>query len=541
VKHRWIVDLRQRCDLELLLVGGFKPLSGFQTKLDYESILKNLRLANGQVWPIPITLDVSAEFAEKVQIADELELCDADNTILARMTVTDKWKPDKIFEAKQVFGTTDTQHPGVNYLLNRAKEWYLGGPIDPVQLPKHYDFTELRKTPDVLKQDFSKLGLKNIIGFQTRNPLHRAHIELTLRAAKQIDGHILIHPVVGMTKPNDVDYFTRVRCYHKALQYYPEKTAFLSLLPLAMRMGGPREALWHALIRKNYGCTHFIVGRDHAGPGNDSNQQPFYEPYAAQTLAEQYSQEIGVQIIPFQEMTYVKERKLYCPINELKPNETPLTVSGTQLRQLLHKNKPIPKWFSYPDIVKELKRSYPSRHQQGFTLFFTGLSGAGKTTLANALISKLRMLDRRSVTLLDGDILRRILSTELGFSKKDRDLNIQRIGYVASEVTKSGGIAVCAAIAPYLKVREENRQLISEYGGYVELYISTPLATCAKRDTKGLYAKAKKGEITGLTGYDDPYEPPLKPEIIIDTTESTIENSLNTILCFLQSAGYLKT
>lgn len=536
---KWILSERQRCDLEMLLINGFDPLTGFLSQKDYENVLSHMHLSTGELWPIPINLDVSDEFAAQVSPGNKIELYDSDNTLLAFMTVTDKWHPDKLFEAEQVFGTQDIKHPGVNYLLNKAGSWYLGGSIEAVQIPKHYDFNELRQTPSSLKKYFAQCGFKKIIGFQTRNPMHRAHMELTFRAAKQIDGHLLIHPVVGLTKPGDIDYFTRVRCYQKILNYYPKQCASLSLLPLAMRMGGPREAVWHALIRKNYGCTHFIVGRDHAGPGNDSHHKPFYDPYAAQVLVHKYQDEIGIELASFKEMVYVKERKTYCPIDEIKADETALNVSGTQLRDMLLHDKSIPEWFSFPEIIQELRSAYPSKQKQGFTLFFTGLSGAGKTTLANALLARLLGYERRKITLLDGDVVRRILANELGFSRMDRDLNIRRIGYVASEVTKAGGIVICAAIAPYLSARLENRQLISQYGGYIEIYLSTSLSACEKRDIKGLYAKARQGEIKGFTGVDDPYEKPIDPEITLDTANLSIDDSVDKIIQYLHQEGYL--
>lgn len=538
--RKWIVTPRQRCDLEMILTDGFVPLTGFHSQLDYENVLSHNRLTNGQLWPIPITLDVNEEFAEKIQIGEEIVLCDSDNLLLARMTISDKWKPNKLLEAKAVFGSEDMKHPGIHYLFNKAGDWYLGGSVELIQMPKHYDFCELRYTPHSLKQHFFQMGYQNIVGFQTRNPIHRAHMELTLRAADEINGHILIHPVVGLTKPGDIDYFTRVRCYQKIMHYYPKQKATLSLLPLAMRMAGPKEALWHAIIRKNHGCTHFIVGRDHAGPGNDSHGKPFYDPYAAQDFMQQYQDEIGIKMIPFQEMVYVKERNQYCTADEVQPQETALSISGTELRDALLTERSIPEWFSFPEIISELRQSYPAKHKQGFTLFFTGLSGAGKTTLAQALIAKLMSHGKRNVTLLDGDVVRRILAGELGFSKSDRDLNIKRIGFVASEITKAGGIVLCAAIAPYERARNDNRQLISQYGGYIEIYISTPLNECEKRDTKGLYGKAKRGEFKGLTGVDDPYEAPTDAEITIDTSQFNIDDSVQIIMDYLEESGYLK-
>jgi sulfate adenylyltransferase len=538
--HKWTANPRQLCDLEMLLTDAFAPLSGFLSQKDYDSVLSHMHLVTGQFWPMPINLDVPPEFSEKINLHDEIEILNPDNTLIAKMHITDKWRPDKALEAQAVFGTQDIKHPGVDYLFNRSGDWYLGGPVELVQLPRHYDFTQLRFTPYLLKKRFADQGLTKIIGFQTRNPMHRAHMELTLRAAEQIDGHVLIHPVVGLTKPGDIDYFTRVRCYQKILHYYPDNKASLSLLPLAMRMAGPREALWHALIRKNYGCTHFIVGRDHAGPGNDSQGKPFYHPYAAQEAAKHYEKEMGIHIVPFQEMVYVKERKTYIPIDELKSTETAMTISGSELRDSLLQEKPIPEWFSFPEIMRELQSSYPAKHKQGLTLFMTGLSGAGKTTIAHALIAKLMSYGKRNVSLLDGDVVRKILTSELGFSKEHRNLNIRRIGFVAAEITKAGGIAICAAIAPYKNARNENRHFISQHGGYIEVHISTSIKMCEKRDTKGLYAKARKGELQGFTGIDDPYEAPENAEIVLDTEKLTIEESVMKIIDYLSEKRFIK-
>jgi sulfate adenylyltransferase len=456
------------------------------------------------------------------------------------MVISNKWKPDKWVEAKAVFDTLDETHPGVCYLLNHVGDWYLGGSVELVQLPIYYDFIELRHTPATLKEYFFAHDYQNVIAFQTRNPMHRAHFELTQRAAEAINGHILIHPVVGVTKPDDVEYASRVRCYQKILPYYSNQQVTLSLLPLAMRMAGPKEALWHAIIRKNYGCTHFIVGRDHAGPGLNSKGEPFYDPYAAQALVQMHQDEIHLQMVPFQELVYVKARGQYCSVDELQPEEKALSLSGTALRQLLSTNEFIPSWFSFPEIMSELRAAHPPKNERGFTLFFTGLSGAGKTTLAQALMVKLKSMGRRHVTIIDGDVVRPILATELGFSKADRDINIQRMGYVAAEVTKVGGIALCAAIAPYQEAREKNRFLISQYGAYIEVYVATSLVACEQRDTKGLYAAARRGELSAFTGVNDPYEPPLHSEMTIDTHVLSINESVNHIIQYLIKEGHLK-
>ena len=458
---------------------------------------------------------------------------------MAILTISDIWGPDKAEEAQKVFGTADEKHPAVDYLMNQAGDVYLGGELAGLELPRHYDYKLLRHTPDGLRSQFEKLGWTTIVAFQTRNPMHRAHKELTVRAAREIGGNLLIHPVVGMTKPGDVDHFTRVRCYKKMMEKFPEETAMLSLLPLAMRMGGPREALWHAIIRKNYGCTHLIVGRDHAGPGVDSEGNPFYGPYEAQKLLSQYAEEIGIQMVPFKLMVYVEERAEYMPIDEVPENLTQLNISGTELRRRLDKGLDIPEWFSYPEVVEELRHAHPPKYRRGFTVFFTGLSGSGKSTIANALVVKLLEHGRRRVTLLDGDIVRINLSSELGFSKEHRDLNVSRIGFVASEITKNGGIAICAPIAPYEQVRKSNREVIGKVGSYIEVHVATPLEVCEERDVKGLYAKARQGIIKGFTGIDDPYEIPVEPEIFIDTSDITQEQAVQKVMHYLENEGFL--
>ncbi len=536
---QWNLTNRQICDLELLSNGGFAPLTGFLTQKDYQSVLDNMRLSTGEVWPMPITLDVSQDFADTVELNTEIELRDLEGVVLATMLVEDKWLPNKTEEAEKVFGKADLAHPAVRYLMEQAGEVYLGGKITAKQLPSHYDFTHIRRTPAELKKYFKDNGWDKVVAFQTRNPMHRAHQQLTINAANDLGAHVLIHPVVGMTKPGDIDYFTRVRCYEKLIKRYPENSAMLSLLPLAMRMAGPREALWHALIRKNYGCTHFIVGRDHAGPGNDSQGNPFYGPYDAQDIVAKYQDEIGIEMVPFKEMVFVKDTKTYQPADSVTDPKQIARISGTEFRRRLRADEAIPEWFSFPEVIDELKRTIPPKEKQGFTVFFTGLSGAGKSTIAKALISRLLEYGGRSVTLLDGDLVRKHLSSELGFSKEHRDLNITRIGYVASEITKHHGIAVCAPIAPYRHTRRQVRDMISEYGGFMEVHVSTPLEECEKRDVKGLYQKARAGEIKGFTGIDDPYEAPEKAELVLDTTGQTVASQVDKVMDYLFEQGYL--
>ena len=536
----WDLTPRQICDLDLMMCGAFSPLDGFLTEADYDSVVDDLRLTSGVLWPMPITLDVSEDFAAGISKGDTVALRDQEGVILAVIDVSDIWTPDKDREAQQVFGSTDQAHPAVDYLYNRAGNVYLGGKVRGLEPPTYYDFKLLRDTPSELRGRFRKLGWRKVVAFQTRNPLHRAHQELTFRAAREVDANLLIQPVVGLTKPGDIDHFTRVRCYEHVLEQYPEQTTTLSLLNLAMRMAGPREALWHALIRKNYGCTHFIVGRDHAGPGNDSNGNPFYGPYDAQDLFKEHEDEIGISMVPFKMMVYVENKAEYLPADETQPQDKVLNLSGTEFRRRLREGLDIPEWFSYPKVVQELRKAYPPKDRQGFTVFFTGLSGSGKSTVANALMVKLMEEGSRPVTLLDGDVVRKNLSSELTFSKEHRDLNIQRIGYVASEITKNGGIAICAPIAPYSATRRQVREMIGAVGGFIEVFVSTPIEVCEARDRKGLYAKARAGLIKGFTGIDDPYEAPENAELDINTAEMSPDLAAHRVLLTLERLGYIK-
>ena len=536
----WDLTERQLCDIELLLNGAFSPLEGFLDREDYDAVVADMRLSSGVLWPIPITLDVSQEFADSIKSGDRVALRDLEGVVIATLDVGDIWTPDKKAEALGVYGTSDEAHPAVHYLNNIANPVYVGGKLRGVEAPIHYDFKHLRNTPAELREQFRKLGWRKVMAFQTRNPMHRAHQELTLRAAFDIEANLLIHPVVGMTKPGDVDHFTRVRCYEHLLGRYPEQTTMLSLLPLAMRMGGPREALWHAIIRKNYGCTHLIVGRDHAGPGKDSKGNDFYGPYDAQELLKEHEEELDISMVPFRMMVYAENRAQYIPIDEAGDSDQVLNISGTELRRRLAEGLEIPDWFSFPDVVAELRRTHPPRHKQGFTVFFTGLSGSGKSTIANALMVKLMETGGRAISLLDGDVVRKNLSSELGFSKEHRDLNIRRIGYVASEITKNGGIAICAPIAPYTSTRRIVRDMISPLGGFIEIHVATPIDVCEGRDRKGLYAKARAGIIKEFTGISDPYEVPENPEMVIDTADISPDLAAHRIMLKLEALGYMR-
>jgi sulfate adenylyltransferase len=538
----WDLTGRQLCDLELLLTGGFSPLRGFMTRADYEGVCHNMRLANGALWPMPITLDVTEEFARKLTPgASKVALRDPEGVMLAVLNVEEVWQADRKAEAQAVFASTSAAHPGADYAINKANPWYVGGKLEGTQIPSHYDFRNLRLTPAEVRAEFARVGWRKVVAFQTRNPMHRAHVELAFRAAKQVEANLLINPSVGMTKPGDVDYFTRVRCYQLLLPKFPQGTAKLSLLPLAMRMGGPREAIWHALIRKNHGVSHFIVGRDHAGPGKDTNGKPFYGPYEAQEVFRKHETDIGVTMVPFNMMVYLEDQDKYVPDDEVKNGDRVLNISGTELRQRLNEGREIPAWFTYPEVVSELRRSFPPRHKQGLTIFFTGLSGSGKSTIANVLMTKFLETGGRPATLLDGDLVRKNLSSELGFSKEHRDINIRRIGYVASEITKNGGIAICAPIAPYDATRKYVRQLIEPYGGFILVHIATGVDVCEQRDRKGLYAKARAGILKEFTGISDPYEVPADAEVTINTGDLSPEEAAQEIILHLEREGFIGT
>lgn len=534
----WTLTTRQICDLELLATGAFSPLTSFLDRADLEAVCDRMRLANGALWPIPIMLDVTDEVVAEVSRTNTLALRDPEGVMLGALHVEDAWRARPREEARAIFGTTDEQHAGVAALVRHTEPWYLAGSLEVVQLPVHYDYTSLRHTPAEVRGILDRLGAANVVAFQTRNPMHRAHQELTLRAVRQAHGHLLLHPVVGRTKPGDVDHYTRVRCYQGLLSSYPPGSATLSLLPLAMRMAGPREAVWHALIRANYGATHFIVGRDHAGPGADAQGKPFYGAYEAQALVRRHQKEMGITMVPFRQMVYLPDRDEYAPEDEVPEGATVLSISGTQQRRMLAAGERLPTWFTPPAVARELQRRYPPRNEQGLTIFFTGLSGSGKSTVANVLHAKL--LERgRSVSLLDGDLVRRELSAGLGFSRDDRDRNIRRIGYVATEVTRHGGVAICAPIAPYDATRKDVRRGVEAFGAFVLVHLATRLEVCEARDRKGLYAKARAGLVPEFTGISDPYEEPTDAELVLDTTRTTPEEVAERIIAYLEGCGYL--
>jgi sulfate adenylyltransferase len=535
----WDLTPRQLCDLEMLLSGAFSPLDGFLGRDDFESVRATMRLSDGTLWPIPVTLDVSEETAARVAPGAVLALRDPEGVMLAVLHVESVWQPDRAAEAEAVYGTRSLHHVGVARTLHRTHPWSAGGRVEGLQLPLHRDFPSLRLTPAQVRADFARSGWSRVVAFHTRNPPHRAHYELTRRAAEDIGGNLLFHGVVGSTKAGDVDYYTRVRCYKAIMGRYREGQAKLALTPLAMRMAGPREAVWNAIIRRNYGCTHYIVGRDHASPGNDRDGTPFYGPYDQQELLRRHEAEVGVGMVPFANVVYAPALDRYVPREDAPAGTETLSISGTQLREMLARGEEIPEWFTFPEVAAELRKAYPPRTQQGFTVFFTGLSGSGKSTIAKILEARLVAAGDRAVALLDGDEVRKHLSSELGFSKEHRDINIRRIGWVASEFTRAGGIAICAPIAPYDRVRKDVRGMVAGKGGFVLVHVATPLEECERRDRKGLYAKARMGLIKEFTGISDPYEVPDDAEIVIDTREVSAEEAADRVAGWLEAEGYL--
>jgi len=535
-----LLNDRQLCDFELLATGAFSPLTGFLSRSDYESVVSRMRLADNTLWPIPICLDVSDPVAATLTVGETAAIRDPEGFLLAVMHVEDIWKPNREEEARAVYGTTDTGHPGVYYLLNKAGSVYIGGRLEAVSLPIHFDFRRLRMTPADVRQHHKKLGWSRVVGFQTRNPIHRPQFEITIRAMQQANANLLLLPLTGVRDAGNFDHYTRVRCYQAIAAHYPPDSQLLSLLPLAVRMAGPRNALLHTIIAKNYGCTHFIIGRDHGSPSGGTNgEKALYRTDEARDLVSVHCEELNVEMVAFNEMVYLPFEDEYRFVDQVPKKSETLSLSGTDIRDRVRSGRKIPTWATFPEVLNELEQAYPLPANQGFTVFLTGFSGAGKSTIAKILYSKFLEIGGRPVTLLDGDIVRHNLSSELSFSKEHRDINVRRIGFVAGEITKNRGVAICAPIAPYENTRSEIRHSIEQYGGFFEVHVSTPIEVCEKRDRKGVYAKARAGLIQGFTGVDDPYEVPGAPELRIDTTGLSPEESVRQILLLLGQKGYV--
>ncbi len=534
-----ILNDRQICDFELLVTGVFSPLKGFMTQVDCESVMDRMRLSSNEIWPVPICLDISETLAASLEAGQSVVLRDPEGFPLGVMGVEDIWPVDAEKEALAVYGTLDRSHPGVDYLFNRSGKFYIGGPIQAINLPIHSDFRQIRMTPKEVRKAFSRLGWKRVVGFQTRQPIHRPQFEMTIQAMRKAKANLLLLPIAGTPGPGDFDHYTRMRCYQKVAAQYPPNSYMLNLLPLAMRMAGPRDAVLHLIIGKNFGCTHFVIGHNHSSPGRDGNGTPFYHYEEISALAEKAVEDLKIDAVSFEEMVYLPFEDEFKLAREVKKNQETISFSNNDIRNRIRKGRKIPNWASFPAVIKELDRSYPSPAKQGFAIFLTGLSGSGKSTIAKVLYSRFMEIGTRPVSLLDGDIVRRNLSSELNFSKEHRDINVKRIGFVASEITKNRGIAICAPIAPYERTRSDIRNSIEVHGGFFEIHVATPISECEKRDRKGMYARARAGLLKGFTGVDDPYETPENPELSIDTTNISPDEAAQEILLLLSEKGFV--
>jgi sulfate adenylyltransferase len=535
----WDLTARQLCDLELLVTGGFSPLTGFLGPDDHRSVCSSMRLADGTLWPLPVTLDVPPEVAGGFDAGASVALRDPEGVMLAALHVEAVYAPDRAAEAYAVFGTGDPRHPGVARLLDQTHPCYIGGRVEATAPPVHHDHRALRLAPAELRQRFAGRGWRRVAALHTRRPLHRAQVQLAVGAATGVEANLLIHPSVGPGDAREIDHYTRVRCYQAVVQGLPEPTTMLAVVPLAARWAGPREALWHAIIRQNHGASHFVVGADPAAPAPAADGRAFYPPFAAQELIAAYQGELGIQMVPSRRLVYVEERSHWVPEDEVPAGARTFDLPEAELRRRLERGGDLPAWFTYPAVADELRRSYPPRTRQGITIFFTGLSGSGKSTIAGVLVARFREMGGRAVTLLDGDLVRKHLSSELGFSREHRDMNIRRIAFVAAEITRNGGVAICAPIAPYESVRAEARAMIDPLGGFVLVHVATPLEVCEQRDRKGLYAKARAGLIKEFTGISDPFEPPPHAEVTIDTGQLSAEEAAQEIILHLEREGYV--
>lgn len=534
-----ILNERQLCDLECLASGIFSPLNGFMTRPEYESVLDRMRLQNGLLWPMPICLDVPEHLGGTLEVGQSIALRDPEGYMLAVLHVDDIWKVEKEKEAEAVYGTLDRSHPGVDYLFTRSGPFYVGGPLEVLNLPIHYDFKQIRLTPKEVRRTIAKLAKEQVMAYQTTAPIHRPRFEMTLKAMRAAQASLLVLPIMGITRSTGFDHFTRVRCYREVARRYPPDSMLLNLLPLGVRMAGPRDAILHAVISKNFGCTHCIVEYDHADPGMDNCGKPFYPQNEACKLSAEFCTELGISGVPMEELVYLPFEDEFRGRSQVPETTQFISLSGTDIWERLRTGRKIPEWATFPEVAEELRRAYPPPKKQGFTIFLTGLSGAGKSTIAKVLQARFLEIGDRPVTLLDGDIVRRNLSSELTFSKEHRDINVRRIGFVASEITKNRGIAICAPIAPYAMTRKEIRLSIEQYGGFIEVHVATPMEECEKRDRKGMYAKARAGLIKGFTGVDDPYEIPDTCEVKIDTTDITPEEAAQQVLLYLAEKGFI--
>lgn len=527
------------CDLELIATGAFSPLEGFMVRADYESVLDRMRLQDGTLWPVPVCLDVSETKARQLEAGQSVALRDPEGFLLAVMHVEDIWPIDKAKEIRLIYGGEEEDNPGVQHLEQQTKAFYVGGRIEVISLPLHYDFRSLRKTPEEVRAEYQKLGWQRVVGYQTSSVIHRCQYEVTLEAMRQAKANLLLLPTVGVARREDFDYYTRVRCYKEVIRHYPPETVVQSLLPQFVRFAGAREAVLNAIIAKNYGCTHYLLYPE-AGNSDGNENSGFKEVFGEEEeIVSACKEALGIAVMAFDGMVYLPFEDQHRFVHQVEEGTKTISMGGGEIRSRIRSGRIVPGWASFPEVLEELRKAYPDPAGQGITIFLTGLSGAGKSTIAKVLFSKMLEIGERPVTLLDGDIVRQNLSSELSFSKEHRDINVRRIGFVASEITKNRGIAICAPIAPYAHTRSEIRAAIEAYGGFIEVHVATPLEECEKRDRKGMYAKARAGLIKGYTGIDDPYEVPAAPELRIDTTNLTPDEAAHEVLLYLGQKGFI--
>jgi len=503
----WTLDDTQLGDLELIISGAFAPLTGFMGAADLAAVAAHGTLADGTPWPVPVRLSVPAQAVPLD--ADHLVLQDQEGSPLAVLAISE-WIPD---------GETTT----------------LAGPVTALRAPEHGPFRGLRRYPADVRAELLDGAAAAapagrvpgaVLAYVTRRPLHRRHIGQLRHHADLLNARLLLLPLV--TGPAEV--VTRpealVRTVLAASRYLPASTLVVPV-PLARRDAGPDADLRaSAIVAAAYGATHLLAADDsglHDGGRNGTLSLP----------------DAPISVIREAEWAYDPIREVWRPLALIEPGAERGELTDDEVGALLDSGDPIPAWFTQEEIAAELRRARPPRRERGLVVFFTGLSGSGKSTIARGLAEALAERGDRTVSLLDGDHVRQLLSAGLTFSRSDRDRNIARIGYVAAEVARHGGIAICAPIAPYAAARAAAREMVTQTGDFMLVYVATPVEVCAARDRKGLYAKARAGLIDAFTGVSDPYEEPRDADLVLDTSAMKTADAVNAVLRLLITGGWL--
>jgi sulfate adenylyltransferase len=531
---------KQICELELLLNGALSPLTGYMNQAERHSVLSGMKLPDGLFWPRPVMLVVSEKAAQNLAAGQTVALRDSEGVMPAILHISEVWPADP--EAEMALAEAS----GVPLARTQAEagQFYVGGRLEGVTLPPRHDFLNLRLTPAEMREQFARLGWRKVMAYQPSQALHRPQYEFLLRTAMQQEANLLIHAVAGSDPVLESGHFALVRACQALMPRLPASTSMLALNPMTPWAAGPRKTLLKAIMARNYGCSQLVTGGETVLESlhKESSQRRGQDTpnLSSDTVYAVAKESLGVTLLPFPRMVYVEDRDEWLPEETVPADTRSESMSGAELTRRLMQNIKVPEWFSFPEVLDEMRKAYPPRKQQGFTVFFTGLSGSGKSTIARALTVRLMEMGGRRVSLLDGDIVRTHLSSELGFSKAHRDINIRRIGFVASEITKHGGTAICAPIAPYQATRRAVRSMIEEWGGFLEIHVSTSVEVCEGRDRKGLYAKARAGLIPEFTGVSDPYEIPENAELTIDTTRYSVEEAVQMIVLKLEHEGYLR-